>query len=163
MLTPDDIAQITKALGALDLTIREATLALREHTEAMKAAPAPRPASPDYEARRPPGTPAPAQKFEGDWRAFAIPFGRQQGQKLGDIPGGSLRWWIENYQPKDYNGNPPRQSDLAFRAALDAAKAAPAGESRPAASKRQNDLPLEKQNNLVNPDGTPAGDEHVPF
>ena len=160
MLTPDDIAQITKALAALDLTLREHAIALREHAQALKTHATPRPPAPAHAPER---QAAPAQKNTGDWRDFAIPFGKQAGRTLGSLPSGSLAWWIENYQPKGYNGSPPRASDLAFRAALDAAKAAPTGEDRAPAPPRQNDLPLEKQNNLVHPDGTPAGDDDVPF
>lgn len=166
MLTPDDIAQFTKAIGALDLSIREATVAMREHTAALVASTAAggkAPASTSAPAPRSPSSAPPARTFTGDWRTFLIPFGRQEGQALGSIPGGSLRWWIENYQPKEFNGRPPRDSDLALRAALDAAKADGAGEKKAPAPQRENDLPLEKQNNLVNRDGSPAADEDVPF
>jgi hypothetical protein len=169
MLTPDDIAQITKCVGALDLSIRELTVALKEHTAALQAAAPSAPTSgptPAYERRTPPGTPAPARKFEGDWREFVIPFGKQAGRTLGSLPTGSLTWWIENYQPKPYNGSPPRPSDLAFRAALDAAKAdGGASATKAQAATRSGDLPLEQEQNLINRDGTPAAsvDENVPF
>jgi hypothetical protein len=170
MLTPDDIQQINEALGTLDLTIREHTVALREHTAALVAS---RTSAPAPQAHQPRGddgggtayAPPARQTFTGAWQEFTIPFGKQAGRTLGSLPSGSLTWWIENYQPKPYNGNPPRPSDLAFRAALDAAKdAVGASAKAPApANNRPGDLPLEKQNNLVHRDGTPAADEDVPF
>ena len=169
MLTPDDIAQFTKALGTLDLTIREHTTALREHTAALIAAKPVASASngPAYERRTPSGAPAPAAKFSGAWQEFAIPFGKQAGRTLGSLPSGSLTWWIENYKADGYNGNPPRPSDLAFRAALDAAKADGGNAKAPAtATNRPGDLPLEQEQNLVKRDGTraaPMADEDVPF
>lgn len=65
--------------------------------------------------------PASGGKSFTGWRAFAIPFGKQQGKLLGELPSGSLAWWIENYQPKPYRGS-ISEKDAAFRAALDAAK-----------------------------------------
>jgi hypothetical protein len=65
--------------------------------------------------------PASGGKSFTGWRAFAIPFGKQQGKLLGELPSGSLAWWIENYQPKPYKGS-ISEKDAAFRAALDAAK-----------------------------------------
>lgn len=66
------------------------------------------------------GKPTP---FAGDWREFKVPFGKAAGAKLGELPYKNLRWWIENYEPKPFKGRPPKQSDLDFRAALDAAQA----------------------------------------
>lgn len=179
MISPEDIEKITltigsftKVVGALELTVRELTGQLKDTTAALEAARASAPqlrgddgggTAYSNERRTPSDAPPPRQTFTGAWQEFTIPFGKQAGRTLGSLPSGSLRWWIENYQPKPYNGNPPRPSDYAFRAALDAAKADNAGEPRPAAPQRQNDLPLEEQNNLVNRDGTSAGDEDVPF
>lgn len=83
-------------------------------------------------AERPEGTPPPADASKSSasshtgWRATVIPFGKQKGERLGDIGEKSLRWWIENYQPKGFTGRdgnerPPSASDLALRKALDEA------------------------------------------
>lgn len=68
-------------------------------------APAPRPA------------PAPVAS-DGTWRTVVIPFGKQQGQTLGQLNPASLKWWRENYQPKPYKGK-ISDKDKAFRDALD--------------------------------------------
>ena len=170
MLTPDDIQQFTKALGALDLTIREHTVALKEHTAALTAsAPVGGGVGGSAPAARSYLSPTPktaATKFTGAWAEFEIPFGKQAGRTLGSLPSSSLTWWIESYQPKDYNGNPPRSSDLAFRAALDAAKAGGGVSALAPSVTKPSDLPLEKEQNLVNKNGTssaPVAAEDVPF
>jgi len=76
------------------------------HEEVANApAPAPRPA------------PAPVAS-DGTWRTVVIPFGKQQGQTLGQLNPASLKWWRENYQPKPYKGK-ISDKDKAFRDALD--------------------------------------------
>ena len=66
-----------------------------------------------------PAAPAPAPvESDGTWRTVIIPFGKQKGQTLGQLPPNSLKWWRENYQPKPYNGK-ISQKDKAFRDALD--------------------------------------------
>lgn len=63
--------------------------------------------------------PAPAPvESDGTWRTVVIPFGKQKGQTLGQLPPASLKWWRENYQPKPYNGKISAK-DKAFRDALD--------------------------------------------
>lgn len=165
MLTPEDLQQILKALGALDLTIREHTVALKEHTAALTAsAPAPRSSSSSSPAQQPAAT-----KFTGSWAEFVIPFGKQAGRTLGSLHANSLTWWIDNYQPKGYNGAPPKPSDLAFRAALDAANADGgvfANKAPAPTGNKPGDLPLEQEQNLVNKNGAsaaPKADEDVPF
>lgn len=76
----------------------------------------------DYES---PKAPAPAPKpqatpvaSDGTWRTVIIPFGKQQGQTLGQLNPASLKWWRENYQPKPYKGK-ISEKDKAFRLALD--------------------------------------------
>ena len=61
--------------------------------------------------------PAPVES-DGTWRTVVIPFGKQKGQTLGQLPPASLKWWRENYQPKPYNGK-ISQKDKAFRDSLD--------------------------------------------
>ena len=66
-----------------------------------------------------PAAPAPAHvQSDGTWRTVVIPFGKQKGQTLGQLPPNSLKWWRENYQPKPYNGK-ISQKDKAFRDSLD--------------------------------------------
>ena len=68
-------------------------------------------------AQSPQAAPAPVQS-DGTWRTVVIPFGKQKGQTLGQLPPNSLKWWRENYQPKPYNGKISAK-DKAFRDALD--------------------------------------------
>lgn len=77
----------------------------REEAPAHTPAPAPRPA------------PTPVES-DGTWRTVVIPFGKQQGQTLGQLNPASLKWWRENYQPKPYKGK-ISDKDKAFRLALD--------------------------------------------
>lgn len=66
-----------------------------------------------------PSAPAAAPvESDGTWRTVVIPFGKQKGQTLGQLPPASLKWWRENYQPKPYNGKISAK-DKAFRDALD--------------------------------------------
>jgi len=63
--------------------------------------------------------PAPAPvESDGTWRTVVIPFGKQKGQTLGQLPPASLKWWRENYQPKPYNGKISAK-DKSFRDSLD--------------------------------------------
>ena len=68
-------------------------------------------------AQSPQAAPAPVQS-DGTWRTVVIPFGKQKGQTLGQLPPNSLKWWRENYQPKPYNGKISAK-DKSFRDALD--------------------------------------------
>jgi hypothetical protein len=77
------------------------------HHEEVANAPAP--------VHRP--APAPVAS-DGTWRTVVIPFGKQQGQTLGQLNPASLKWWRENYQPKPYKGK-ISDKDTAFRNALD--------------------------------------------
>lgn len=49
---------------------------------------------------------------------FIIPFGKNKGKALGEIPKNSLDWYIKEYQPQPFRGE-IKDSDLAFRQALD--------------------------------------------
>ena len=73
----------------------------------------------DYAPKSSASAPAPAPvESDGTWRTVVIPFGKQKGQTLGQLPPASLKWWRENYQPKPYNGKISAK-DKAFRDALD--------------------------------------------
>jgi hypothetical protein len=72
-----------------------------------------------YQAQTTVSAPAPAPiESDGTWRTVVIPFGKQKGQTLGQLPPNSLKWWRENYQPKPYNGKISAK-DKSFRDALD--------------------------------------------
>lgn len=49
---------------------------------------------------------------------FIVPFGKNKGLTLGELPENSLLWYIKEYQPKPYNGK-ISEKDNAFRSALD--------------------------------------------
>ena len=70
----------------------------------------------------------------------------------------SLAWWADNYVPKPFKGRPPSQADMAFRAALDGAKAwlAKAGPAPAQATRRPE--PTERQMANLPPEGTPEED-----
>ena len=50
--------------------------------------------------------------------SFVVPFGKNKGMTLGELPENSLQWYIKEYQPKPYNGK-ISDKDTAFRNALD--------------------------------------------
>lgn len=84
----------------------------------------------DYQLKADPKKPAevPREAPTGNWREFVIPFGKQAGQTLGQIPESSLAWWVSNYKVEvEYNGRAKKPETIAkdkrFREALDAAKA----------------------------------------
>ena len=93
----------------------------QSYTPQQSEAPAPRPA------------PAPVAS-DGTWRTVVIPFGKQQGQTLGQLNPASLKWWRENYQPKPYKGK-ISDKDTAFRNALDQSEEA--YKPMPTASKKE--------------------------
>ena len=53
------------------------------------------------------------------WRAVDVPpfIKRYAGQKLGDMAAKDLKWWAENYTPKEWKGE-IQQRDIDFKAAL---------------------------------------------
>ena len=57
----------------------------------------------------------------GHWAAMVIPFGRNKDKSLGELPPNSIKWYWENYQPKEYPEGSGKFSDgdLALRRALD--------------------------------------------
>jgi hypothetical protein len=58
------------------------------------------------------------------WRAFRAPkfIKAHFGKELGEMPQKDILWWAANYTPKPYQGQ-ISPNDVAFRKALDAAKA----------------------------------------
>lgn len=97
--------QLPAWAGGTGESAPQRSYAQQDEAPAYTPAPAPRPA------------PAPVES-DGTWRTVVIPFGKQQGQTLGQLNPASLKWWRENYQPKPYKGK-ISDKDKAFRLALD--------------------------------------------
>jgi hypothetical protein len=57
---------------------------------------------------------------DNKWTTVKIHFGKQKGVELAKLESKSLDWWINEWQPKEYNGKYD-QADLNLRAALDVA------------------------------------------
>lgn len=58
----------------------------------------------------------------GKWKAVVIHFGeKSKGKTIGEIEIKSLRWWVDDWQPKPFGNHPIKQEDLLLRAALDVA------------------------------------------
>ena len=80
----------------------------------------------------PNAAPTPAPAASGNPMDAVIHFGKNKGNTLRSLSKKSLQWYIEEYKAEGYQGRPPRQEDLALRAALDAiAGKAPAAPSLP--------------------------------
>jgi len=87
-----------------------------------------------------------APSAPSNWRDYPVPFGKNKGAKLGALESKSLSWYIEKYEPKPYNGK-ISDSDQAFRAALDAAKAdlAKPPERGPEMSQAEKDAIMDRE------------------
>lgn len=70
-------------------------------------------------------TPRNAPETSSDWRSFPMPKFTKKTGTLGSIAEDDLRYWMDKYVPKPWPNpdSPIKPDDLAFRAALDAAKA----------------------------------------
>jgi len=66
-------------------------------------------------------TETPVTAPSGDWRKHAIHFGKQKGMLLGSLGTESLRWWMDDWQPKPYQGKIDDEA-MALRVMLDRAK-----------------------------------------
>jgi hypothetical protein len=59
---------------------------------------------------------------DGKWRKLKVHFGEKTKDKeLGEIELKSLRWWVDEWAPKQFGTRPIPQADLVLRAALDVA------------------------------------------
>lgn len=60
-----------------------------------------------------------------NWKSVQVMFGKNKGVKLGDLEPKSLRWYCDEYQPREYPEGSGKFSakDLEFRKVLDQAKA----------------------------------------
>ena len=70
------------------------------------------------EAPKPISLPAGSNSELAEALGFVVPFGKNKGMTLGQLPENSLSWYIKEYQPKPYNGK-ISEKDTAFRNALD--------------------------------------------
>lgn len=61
-----------------------------------------------------------AKDTEIRWEDVEIHFGKNKGIKIGELDNRSLSWYVDEWQPKPYNGK-IMDKDLALRAALDEA------------------------------------------
>lgn len=61
------------------------------------------------------------QPSQEPWRTVVVPFGKDQGEKFGNLPRNSLWWWVCKWEPKPYNGK-ISDSDVTLRKMLDALK-----------------------------------------
>jgi len=100
--------------GEADRVVRSEPVAVKL-VQVPKAAPAPlqKPVAPVQKA--------PAAPVNSDLSAalqFIVPFGKNKGVTLGELPENSLQWYIKEYQPKPYQGK-ISERDTAFRTALD--------------------------------------------
>jgi hypothetical protein len=77
----------------------------------------------DAGAPPPPRRPATAAAANnGDWRTVRIHFGKHKSTALGEMNESLLQWYIEHWEPKEWNGR-ISEEDKSLRAALDAAAA----------------------------------------
>lgn len=63
------------------------------------------------------------EQFRGrKWEQREIHFGdKSKGKRLGELSAGSLKWWINDWQPRQLGTRPIPQEDWLLRAALDVA------------------------------------------
>lgn len=65
-----------------------------------------------------------AVQVPGDWRECVVHFGKNKDVKLGDLPDRTLRWYINEWQPKPYGqANRISDADAVLRQMLDKAGA----------------------------------------
>jgi uncharacterized protein (DUF3820 family) len=57
---------------------------------------------------------------DGHWAGVVIPFGKNKGKRLGELAPNSLKWYFENYQPREYPEGSGKFSDrdIELRTAL---------------------------------------------
>lgn len=64
-----------------------------------------------------------SEVFDDDWKNTIVPNTKHKGKKLGELQQGSLKWFIENWQPwRGSDGDrEPTQDHIKFRGAIDSA------------------------------------------
>lgn len=97
--------------GEADRVVRSEPVAVKL-VQVSKAAPAPKPVAQVQKQS------APVNSDLSAALQFIVPFGKNKGVTLGELPENSLQWYIKEYQPKPYQGK-ISERDTAFRTALD--------------------------------------------
>lgn len=120
--------------GAIDQAQENAKRAAEAKMEAHNAAQekaAAAPTAKPVEVPRDPSLAFREQFADGRWEKFEIHFGKwgpdvaankPHGTALGELPHGSLKYFIEDWQPKPFGNKQPSEKDYQLRAALDAAR-----------------------------------------
>jgi hypothetical protein len=67
-------------------------------------------------------TPTAAAGSHGEWRTVRVHFGKHKSTALGEMNENLLNWYIQHWEPKEWNGR-ISDEDKTLRAALDAAAA----------------------------------------
>lgn len=80
-----------------------------------------------FEAGGAPPDPDDVDSPDAEWRSFPVPFGKDAGKKLADLPKNTLYGWCMNFTVEtEYRGKPKKDADIArdrkFREMLDDAK-----------------------------------------
>ena len=104
--------------GEADRIVRSAPVAAAPVVTKFVPNPTAAPKAPAPKAE--PKAPAPQATIGGlaEALSYVVPFGKNKGVTLGELPENSLQWYIKEYQPKPYNGS-ISPKDKAFRDALD--------------------------------------------
>jgi hypothetical protein len=118
---------ILTATAASDIFTQDAE-DIRENLAAFEGdEPSQTPSRPQPLTDGPPPTPltrpaAPTAPSNGDWRTVRVHFGKHKSTALGEMNESLLQWYIEHWEPKEWNGR-ISDEDKSLRAALDAAAA----------------------------------------
>lgn len=62
-----------------------------------------------------------AQFEGGKWEKVVLRWSKHKGKTLGELEPASLKWFVDDWQPRAVGGRPISQDDLLLRAALDVA------------------------------------------
>jgi hypothetical protein len=106
-----DAEDIRENLAAFEAD--ETNVEPRHETDAQRETPPPRP---------PAASTTSAAVDPNDWRGIKLHFGKNKGLSLGQMKEPLLEWYIQNWQPKEWNGR-ISDEDKTLRAGLDAAAA----------------------------------------
>jgi hypothetical protein len=82
----------------------------------------PQPAGENPPPRVPASSTVSASAGGMDWRGIKVHFGKNKGMTLGQMKEPLLEWYIQNWEPKEWNGR-ISDEDKSLRAALNAAAA----------------------------------------
>lgn len=98
-----------------------------------------------------------SEVFDDDWKNTIVPNTKHKGKKLGELQQGSLKWFIENWQPwRGSDGDrEPTQEHLDFRSAIDSANESIFGHT----IEPTDDISSQGSSDPTDPEA----DEEVPF